>query len=258
MFAAKKFLGDLLMPFPLFIGIIFLGLIFLWVGRKKNTGLVLVTVSALILGLAGMEGASDLVARSLERQYPPLGNPAGLKGVEWIVVLSAGQTDDRTVPALDRIGDATVIRLVQGIRLYRMLPGTRLLFSGGGAGPGVNSIADNMRTVALELGVPDDDIVVEGSSFDTADQAVLIGRFLEKKRFILVTSATHMARAVALFKRQGMDPIAAPTQFVALQRPTSVDGHKPWIPDAENLVAMDAALHEYLGMAWSRLRGQLY
>jgi len=256
-FALKKLLGDILMPFPVALGLLFLGLILLWSARRKNTAIFLVTLSALMLGSAGIERVSDYVVRSLERKYPPLVNPSAFKDAEWIVVLSPGQTDDKRVPALDRLGDDTVIRLVYGIRLYRMLPGTKLLLSGGGAGPGINAIADNMKTVARELGVPGEDIAVDGSSFDTADQAVLIGRMLKKKRFILVTSATHMPRAVALFKKQGLDPIPAPTRFTALEDEADFDAHKGWMPDAENLVALDGALHEYLGIAWSWFRGQI-
>lgn len=257
MFALKKLLGDILMPFPMALGILFVGIILLWSARRKNTAIFLVTLSGLMLGLAGMEGPSDYVVRSLEKKYSPLVNPSAFNEVKWIVVLSAGQTDDKRVPALDRLGDDSVIRLVYGIRLYRMLPGTKLLLSGGGAGPGINAIADNMKTVALELGVPGEDIAVDRSSFDTADQAFLIGRLLKEERFILVTSATHMPRAVELFKKQGLDPIPAPTRFTALEDEAGFDAHKGWIPDAENLVAMDAALHEYLGIAWSWLRGQI-
>jgi uncharacterized SAM-binding protein YcdF (DUF218 family) len=255
-FLIKKFLGDLLMPFPLTLAALIVGLFFVWSGKKRKAGLIIMASAIGVLGIAGMKGASDIAAGSLERRYLPLMYTKDIGQIEWIVVLSAGHNDDTSVPALGRLADATAIRLMEGIRLYRVFQGSRLLLSGGAAGPGEKTIAENMREVAVDLGVPECDIVLDGSSMDTADQAVMLGGALKGKRFILVTSAAHMSRSMALFRRQGVEPIPAPTHYLSLNGKGSFDDLTEWLPDAENLVKMDTALHEYLGMAWALLRGQ--
>ncbi len=67
--------------------------------------------------------------------------------------------------------------------------------------------------------------------------------------FILVTSAYHMPRAMALFTAQHMHPIPAPTQFIGLTQ-LSI---KTVIPNASSLFLSDLAIHEYLGLWWAKI-----
>ena len=66
----------------------------------------------------------------------------------------------------------------------------------------------------------------------------------------LVTSAGHMRRAAWSFEQQGLLPVAAPTDHLM---PRSVR-QASWTTSALHLQASDLALHEYLGLAWYRLR----
>ena len=69
--------------------------------------------------------------------------------------------------------------------------------------------------------------------------------------FVLVTSATHMKRAVALFNFHGLDPIPAPTYFLIKES----DRVTP-MPSSGSLGKSEAAFHEYLGIVWANLMGQ--
>jgi uncharacterized SAM-binding protein YcdF (DUF218 family) len=255
LFFLKKFLGDALMPFPIALLAMIAGMVILGRGANKRWALVPLVASLVLLLLAGMKWPSDYLASSLEDRYRPVLDPAPLGRVDWIVVLSAGQRDDPRVPALGRLGDSTLVRMAEGIRLYRMIPGSRLLFSGGGGGEGRSAIAENMRDAAVELGVPIEDITIEISSMDTADQAAIMAGILKDRRFILVTSAAHMERSVRLFKQAGLDPIPAPAQYMSLEGRGPHDRHRHFVPDARNLVQTDTVLHEFLGMAWTAVRG---
>ncbi len=79
-----------------------------------------------------------------------------------------------------------------------------------------------MSRVAMDLGPDPRDIEVESRSKDTADQARVIKSFVGNYPFILVTSASHMPRSMALFKKAGLKPMPAPTQHAV--------GNDPNIP----------------------------
>lgn len=111
-----------------------------------------------------------------------------------------------------------------------------------------------MREAALSQGFDPKRVVVESASLDTDDQARLLSPKLAGQDFYLVTSASHMTRAKGLFLRQGARPIPAPTDFRSL-----AESLRPWdfLPQARALLDSERAFHEYLGLAWGRLRGQI-
>ena len=116
------------------------------------------------------------------------------------------------------------------------------------------SNAEIMADVAIALNVDKKDIVLEVSSRDTKDEALLIKKIVGDDEFILVTSASHMVRSMALFRKQGMDPIPAPTDFWIKERQRM--GAEVF-PSAYKLRMAERAVHEYLGIMWGKIRGQL-
>jgi uncharacterized SAM-binding protein YcdF (DUF218 family) len=112
-----------------------------------------------------------------------------------------------------------------------------------------------MKEVALNLGVAAEDILLEINSKDTHDQARLIrevANFDENKRFILVTTASHMPRSVALFKQYGLQPVPAPIDFWVKTR-KSIDP-RDFFPTSSGVQKMERVFHEYLGITWGRLK----
>jgi len=77
-----------------------------------------------------------------------------------------------------------------------------------------------------------------------------------KDKFILVTSAAHMPRAMGLFRKQGMEPIPAPTDYMAGEREGGLRLGM-FFPSAGSLEKAGSAIHEYLGMVWGKLRSQI-
>jgi uncharacterized SAM-binding protein YcdF (DUF218 family) len=76
-----------------------------------------------------------------------------------------------------------------------------------------------------------------------------------KEPFFLVTSASHMPRAVALFKKLGMKPIPAPTGHLA-KRPRGRNPQR-YFPSPEGLHKSQRLVYETLGMIWAKFRGQI-
>ena len=110
-----------------------------------------------------------------------------------------------------------------------------------------------MSNLALELGISKDDIILETASMSTFDEARFIKPIVRGERFLLVTSASHMVRAMALFKKFGMNPVPAPTGHLI-----KYDGKGfSIIPGTENLLNSDALIYEYLALVKEHLWGNL-
>ena len=124
----------------------------------------------------------------------------------------------------------------------------------GGDYQGISPEALIMQQVALDQGVARDRIIVETASLDTADQASLLRDCLGQAPFYLVTSASHMPRAMRMFIRSGTQPIAAPTDFRAVWTPFQVTDV---FPQAGALANTERAFYEYLGLFWGLIRGQI-
>ena len=96
---------------------------------------------------------------------------------------------------------------------------------------------------------------MEPDSRDTADEAEIIAKMIGREKFILVTSAAHMPRSMALFRKRGLQPIPAPADFLVRE----AQGSDPsrFFPGAGSLGQVETAVHEYLGLAWAWLRGEI-
>jgi uncharacterized SAM-binding protein YcdF (DUF218 family) len=262
MFMLKKIVALFLCPVLLCLGISILGLIVLWADRRPRLGKVLVTLGTVLLLLLSMPGISRQLLTPLEGRYPALLHPEKISwegqksgtSPKWIVVLGGGHRSEPTLPANSQISAAALGRVVEGVRLYKTIPGSKLWFSGGIGFDPVPE-AEVMVQIAELLGVKSQDISQESDSRDTADQAAIIAKKIGRERFILVTSAAHMPRSMALFKKRGLQPIPAPTDF--LVRESARPDHGRFFPHASSLSGVEIAWHEYLGMVWAWLRGEI-
>jgi uncharacterized SAM-binding protein YcdF (DUF218 family) len=262
MFLMKKIVPLLLYPVSLCLGILILGLFCLWGTRRPRLGKVLVTLGTVLLLLLSLPCISEQFLTPLERRYPALLHPEKISwegqksgtSPKWIVVLGGGHVSDPSLPASSQISPAALGRVVEGVRLYKAIPGSKLLFSGGRVFDPVPE-AEVMAQIAGLLGVKLQDISLESDSRDTADQAEIIAKRIGRERFILVTSACHMPRSMALFRKRGLQPIPAPTDF-QVRESQGFDPNR-FFPQATSLGQVETALHEYLGLAWAWLRGEI-
>ena len=254
MFLLKKILGPLLLPLSLCMGLFLAGLIFLWFTRRQKIGKILVSAGVLLLVFFSYPPSGDILLRSLEYQYPPLKNLEPYSRMKWVVVLGGGHISDPELPVSGQIGASTLARLVEGIRIYKQLPNCTLLLSGG-AVYDPKSNAEIMAQVALLLGAQKHDLLLESDSKDTKDQARIIHQLLGDDQFILVTSASHLPRAMALFEKKGMNPVPAPADY--LVRKYQEISPAIFFPRAAQLKKMESVFYEYLGILWAKLRGQI-
>ncbi len=251
LFILKKIVARLLFPVGLVLMLGFLGLA-LGRGRARRLGRGrgLIFVSLLLLFLLSLPLTGYFLLGPLERAAGDYADPARLQalGVTHIVVLGGGVRQDGPNP-YDRLSPASLYRLLEGMRLWRGVPGSRLVLSGGRLGPAMKE-AVAMAQLARRLGVPDEAMILETNSWDTADQARALAPLLGGRPFALVTSAYHMPRALALFRAWGLKPLPAPTDF---RTRGFVWSYNDFIPQAGGLKGSETAIYEYLGRIWAWL-----
>jgi uncharacterized SAM-binding protein YcdF (DUF218 family) len=262
---AFVFLSKLLPPWLYPLGsACLLMLVALWLPRKPRLqrGLLLTAVG--VLWISSTPFASRWVLGSLESPYAKDTDPVALPKADAIVVLGGGvrsRVPPRPWVEVNEAGD----RPLYAAYLYRLGKAPRLILSGGrlnfSASPDLPSEASDMQQMLEVLGVPRQAILLEGRSINTYENATNVRQILQQqglKRILLVTSAWHMPRAIAIFRRLGLDAIPAPTDFLIEQtnlQPTPASLILDLLPEANHLAATTLGLKEHLGLWVYRLRG---
>ncbi len=166
----------------------------------------------------------------------------------YVTVLGGGFTRDERFPVTSQISDESLKRLVEGIRIHRKLPDSKLLLSGGSTF-GTNSVADVMAETALAIGVDDADIITETDSRDTGDHAVYLNDLVGTNTMVLVTSASHMPRATDILQDKGIKLIPAAAGHQVLERGHLIpDDFFPKVKDGVEF--SERAFYEYLGLIY--------
>jgi uncharacterized SAM-binding protein YcdF (DUF218 family) len=258
-FFLKKLASFLFLPLPFCLGLAVAGLVLMWFTRRQRAGRIATTAGVALLTLLGFRGVSNLFITPLENDFRPLmvagapGNVLDARAQEarWIVVLGGGHTWSRQLPPNSELNVTTLARIVEAVRLKRLVPRAKLILSGGFGGSVTH--AEILASTAVALGVPREELVLETRTFDTADEARFISPIVGQDPFILVSSASHLPRAVALFRKQGRSPIPSPADFTNVPG-MSLEG---FFPTSSSIGKLERASHEYVGWIWSKLRGQL-
>src|SRR5207244_3733329 len=207
MFLLKKIISSLFLPLPVCALLLIAGLIFLWFTGRQRLGRILVSLGAVTLLLFSNASIPSLLLQPLERPYTPMLATAEQVAtftqppVKWIVVLGAGDTYSPSLPPTTQLHDASLSRIVEAIRLHKELPELKMVLSEGTAFENV-PVAEVMGRAMRALGVEEKDLVLETQSRDPEESAQFVQAIVGKDRFILVTSASHMRRSQALFRKR--------------------------------------------------------
>jgi len=195
-----------------------------------------------------------LLAGNLENRYEVL----QVQDIEQtgkaihLLVLGGGHTNDLRLPATNQLSLTALGRLAEGIRLQRQLPGS-LLITSGWSSSGRTPQAEVLARTALLLGMDSAAIRMQANPGNTRMEAAEYKRmFGDTAQLVLVTSAIHMPRAMYLFRREGLEPLAAPASHLVKD-----DGRSPyrnWLPSAGKIRMMESVIHEVGGMVEARMR----
>jgi len=252
MFIFKKIITPLFLPMSLCLILLLTGIFLLWFTQRQKTGKLLVSAGAILLLLLSCGDVSNKLIAPLEYKYPPLSTVPS--SVKWIVVLGGGHVSDSKLPVSSQISRESLVRLTEAVRLHREMPQSRLVLSGGKFFDKVPE-AQILYRAAKIMNVSPSDMIMESSAKDTEEQARLIRAIVKKQPFILVTSASHMPRAIALFKKYNLSPIPAPTGHLAEKKSYLLP--RNFYPLSENIYKAELALHEYLGIIWLKIKNAI-
>ena len=251
LFLLKKILGDLLMPVPITLLLLLWASLLLLRSKTRWFGIVVVFIVTTLLFVSSYSPLSNQFISELENQtprYQPRDLPA-----DYIAVLGSWHQSVDNQPVTSELSPTAIVRLTEGIRIYRMNPGSKLIFTGfRGIVEDSVSYPEKLRELAIALGIPEQDIIVLNGPRDTMEEAQVIADNFSANSLVLVTTALHMPRALLLFHQAGLDPVPAPTEH--LSKP-----FKSWwsFPSAKTLAHTEYWAHERLGLLWVKLTKQV-
>lgn len=250
LFMLKKFVGGLLLPLPFLLLLMAFALVLLWFTRWQKMGKVCLSLSWLILTLLSLQPVADSLLRPIENTYPTY-QPNMAQPVKYIVVLGGGYTYNPEWAPSSNLINNSLPRVTEGIRIYRLNPGAKMIFTGGKALTNPMSTAEVAAKVAVSLGVPENDILTLDTPRDTQQEAEQVKALIGQQSMVLVTSANHLPRAMIFFHQQGLTPIPAPANQLAIDSPLS-----PWeriLPSSQFLAHSERVWYETLGRIWQWL-----
>lgn len=221
--------------------------------RLANLARVVALGVAVVLIVVGISPFSRFFVQTLENTYPDITRDPGR--VDGVVVLGGAASFAR---GQLRIGSAGS-RLVAALELARAYPDAPIIFSGGSARVLIaeeRTEAEGARIFFDLAGLPPDRIIYDHQARNTLENAVFAKRLADPKpgeRWLLVTSAFHMARSVETFRRAGFDVVPYPVDFRSDGRFS--DDFRPFAIAPDGLRLADIAIKEWVGLFVYWLKG---
>lgn len=249
-----KLIAALLSPLPL-VGLI---LLVAWVMRWLNRTRLACTATCLAVVLFlvfSVEPLARYLIVPLESRYDAITQPQAFQNVRWILVLGSSASQDADEPPTTRLSGIASLRLAEGLRLQNALPDSTLILSGGSVFGDAPS-ATVMSRAAVAMGADPERLRIHPNPLNTREEAEFMREAVGDEPFLLVTSASHMPRAMMLNRKAGLSPIPAPTARRASGDAVMTDPSF-WLPSARALEMSESAMHEYLGILWAWLRGNV-
>lgn len=251
MIVVAKLVGALLYPLTLAL-LVLLSALVLW-RRRPRFARGLLAAAVLWLWLWSTPWLAERAAGTLESAHPPVA-AADLPAADVIVLLGGllSPASDGTDPDLNAAAD----RAWFAAQLWKAGKAPVVLCSGGPAPLARTSVPEcpGVSRLLRDMGLPPEAILVEADSRTTAENARHTRERLGAgQRVLLVTSARHMPRALAAFRRAGIDATAAPTdhQWHDGQPFALID----LLPSPAALALSTTVWHEWLGRAWYSMTG---
>jgi uncharacterized SAM-binding protein YcdF (DUF218 family) len=226
--------------------VITLGLVGLYLlnsGRYRVSKLLL-SISIGSLLLFSYPPFANLLVTNLEDRYSKYEYS---KDIKYIQVLGASHNTDPSQPLSSQISNSGLKRDLEGILLHRGIEGSKIIFTGYDNFTDTPISTMNSR-LAIALGVAREDIIQNPKPKDTIEEAIFIKSIVGDSPFLLVTFGFDIFIYLAIFEGLGMQPIAAPTDFVKSK------GYSLWsAPNIEALYKSKRAIHEYIGIWWLKI-----
>ena len=256
-FYLSKILWFFFNPINLIIIFLFLGFIAKIFNFKKINNF-LNFVSILIFIISGVLPTGSYLNYLLEKNFHSL--EKNIKNVNGVLILSGA-----TNPYLSKIHDQvnfndSVERLTESILLINKHLNAKIIFAGGSGSLGNIKLthADVAKKFFMDMGVDIGRINFEKKSRNTYENILYskdIAKPTKDEKWLLVTSAFHLKRSMAVAKKLDWDFVPYPTDFKS-------DKNFQWsliqsFNFLSNLSVFQKASHEWTGIIFYALMGRL-
>ena len=228
-----------------------LGAAMLYAGeRLRRVGRTLLALIATFYLMTSTRVGADLYLAPLYRYESAIERAADAQGATAVVMLNPGADSYRARGLLvTSVAREAALRIIETARVYRLLGNPPVIVMGGFAEltdrPTLGAI---MAKALTELGVPSDRVIIEPLSRNTRQHVENLRPYLDKlgvRRFVLVTSPTHMWRSAAAFRAGGYDFV---TSSAARDSDLPDYFDSAFVPHKKNLQRIAIGSHEYLGL----------
>jgi uncharacterized SAM-binding protein YcdF (DUF218 family) len=220
---------------------------FLLMTQKRKVAKLLFIIAATLFALITTPFLPNLLISTWESRLPRHLDLSQIPQNQkiHIMVLGSGDVQENGLSPNNQLTGSALQRLVEGVRIYHANPGSTLIFSGL-SGTGKVSHAEIMKRTAMQLQVPEEDIVIFPTPHNTRTEAIAYKNMFGHidPRPVLVTSASHMPRAMYLFEICGIQPYPAPADFLVKLGPRSVFDR---LPSYQNLEKIRTYIIEVVG-----------
>jgi uncharacterized SAM-binding protein YcdF (DUF218 family) len=217
--------------------------------RFRRTGRAFATLGVVLLLVAGLTPLGNALMLPLEQRFPPWdaarGAPSG------IIVLGGAIGPELSAARGTPDVNESAERITATVALARQYPSARIVYSGGNArlvlAGGIES--DYAIDLFESLGIARSRVVAERRSRNTVENAEFSKDLIQPKpgeRWLLVTSAYHMPRAIGVFRRAGFPVEAYPVDW---RTRGPIDLVLPFESVTAGLARTDTAVHEWIGLA---------
>jgi len=259
-FYLAKVLWFLLQPSTLIALLIGYGSILIWTGWAR-WGRRFVSIGAILLLIAGLSPLGNALILPLENRFPRTNLDQPPPPTGFIVL---GGAEDRLVglarkaPTLNEAGE----RILETAMLARKFQEAKIAFSGGDAGILYTSDSEAVgaKHMLTDMGVAPHRLILEANARDTYENAVYLRAELDRlgllgtgKRWVLITSAYHMPRAMAAFRKADFEVEPWPVDYRTRGR---ADLTRPFDKVSEGLRRVDVATREWVGLLTYRFAGR--
>ncbi len=251
-----KTLLHLFQPLPLIWLALGLWLVRLFV-QKRRSGLIVPASVWLVMTVMTCTPLSSYLLAGLENEMPKV-KLAELPQADAIICLGGGAEPGLMEPVGVRLKSAAD-RLSTAVTMAAAGKAPLLILGGGGyphdgeMRSEADAVGDYLRA---HFHLPTD-VHSLGVCSDTHDEAVKVAALMQQrglKQCLLVTSASHMPRSVAVFRKAGVNVIPVPCNYTSSLNRV---GDPCWVhlPHADGFNSFDGWLHEMIGFLVYRMRG---
>ncbi len=253
-FILSKVIGFFAIPSNLVISLGLLGVALLWT-RFARSGGRLAAGSLVVLAILGLSPVGNALIIPLEQRFPAWDDARGAP--DGIVVLGGAITPDVSAARNEVALNDAAERMTVVAELSRRYPAARILFSGGSGALIFREAAEAEFAVRLfeTFGIAPDRVIIEEQSRNTVENAVfsrLIAQPKPGERWLLVTSAYHLPRAMGVFRKADFAVEAYPVDW---RTRGADDVLRPFATVGDGLRRTDTAVREWVGLLIYWLNG---